>query len=73
MLHRMNRDEHDALLREAGILDEHGDLAARYRPGEARTDKASPGPTAELPVADPAAAPRAGAAGGDAGDAGGGR
>ena len=46
MLDRMNRDEHDALLREAGILDEHGDLAARYRPVEARTDKATPGPSA---------------------------
>ena len=46
MLHQMNREEHDALLREAGILDDDGELAARYRPVEARVDTSEPSPSA---------------------------
>jgi hypothetical protein len=45
LLHRMSRVEHDALLRDAGILDEDGDLAARYRPVEERADKSEPSPS----------------------------
>jgi len=39
LLHRMSREEHDALLRDAGILGDDGDLAARYRPVEAQADE----------------------------------
>ena len=33
-LRRMSPEEHDRLLQDAGILDEHGQLAERYRPPE---------------------------------------
>ena len=45
MLHRMDREEHDALLREAGILDEHGQLAARYRVDDVQADRVKPAAT----------------------------
>lgn len=33
-LRRMSPEERDRLLRDAGILDEHGELTERYRPPE---------------------------------------
>ncbi len=45
MLHGMDREEHDALLRDAGILDEHGQLAVRYRADPAEPHRVKPAAT----------------------------
>ncbi len=45
MLQGMDREEHDALLRDTGILDEHGQLAPRYRVDEAQADQVKPAAT----------------------------